>query len=108
MTVSPNKDVKVFIGAPAGPLAAGSGYVDADTLAIYALETRNQFSSFGGVVLWDASAAYGVSLVRRWHLRRVSLHLCTANGNFSASIKRALSDDSTPNSPYKLLKLMSP
>lgn len=61
-TASPNKDVKVYIGAPAGPLAAGSGYVDADTLGNYAQQTRDQYSSFGGIMLWDASQAHGVSL----------------------------------------------
>lgn len=61
-TVSPNKDVKVLIGAPASPLAASSGYVRADTLASCALNTRDQFSSFGGIMLWDASSAHGMSL----------------------------------------------
>ncbi|KAI0303644.1 glycoside hydrolase superfamily [Multifurca ochricompacta] len=75
-TVSPNKNVKVYIGAPAASLAAGSGYVSASTLATYALQTRSQYSSFGGVMLWDASQAY-------------------ANGNFAASIKSALSNGGT-------------
>jgi hypothetical protein len=61
-TVSPNPNVKVYIGAPSDSLAAGLGYVDADTLASYALQTRGQYSSFGGVMLWDASQAYGASL----------------------------------------------
>ena len=61
-TVAVNKDVKVYIGAPASSTAATSGYVDASTLANIALETRSQYSSFGGVMLWDASQAYGSSL----------------------------------------------
>ncbi|KAI0267649.1 glycoside hydrolase superfamily [Gloeopeniophorella convolvens] len=81
-TVSPNKNVKVYIGAPAASLAAGSGYVSASTLGSYALQTRSQYSSFGGVMLWDASQAY-------------------ANGNFAASVKNALSNGggSVPTSP---------
>ncbi|KAI0265502.1 glycoside hydrolase superfamily [Russula aff. rugulosa BPL654] len=71
-TVSPNKDIKIYIGAAASPLAATSGYVDPDTLASCALNMRNQFSSFAGIMLWDASWAY-------------------ANRNYAASIKRALS-----------------
>lgn len=62
-TVSPNKDIKIYIGAPASLLAATSGYVDADTLASCALNIRDQFSSFGGIMLWDASWAHGMSLV---------------------------------------------
>lgn len=58
-TQSPNKDVKVYIGAPGGPLAAGQGYVDVNTLGNIAIDTRNNYSSFGGIMLWDASQAYG-------------------------------------------------
>ncbi|KAN0120794.1 glycoside hydrolase family 18 protein [Russula decolorans] len=73
-TVSPNREIKLYIGAPASSLAASSGYVDADTLASCALNMRDQFSSFGGIMLWDASWAY-------------------TDGNYAASIKRALSGD---------------
>ncbi|KAL0954740.1 hypothetical protein HGRIS_003692 [Hohenbuehelia grisea] len=70
-TVSPNKNVKVYIGAPAAPSAAGSGYVDVNTLANIAKTTRSQFSSFGGIMLWDASQAF-------------------ANGRYDAAIKNAI------------------
>ncbi|KAJ7244624.1 glycoside hydrolase superfamily [Mycena haematopus] len=60
-TVSLNPSVKVFIGAPASSTAAGSGYVDATTLGSIALSTRASFSSFGGIMLWDASQAFGTS-----------------------------------------------
>ncbi|EJF62645.1 glycoside hydrolase [Dichomitus squalens LYAD-421 SS1] len=70
-TVSPNPNVKIYIGAPGSSSAAGSGYVDATTLANIALSTRSQYSSFGGVMLWDASQAY-------------------ANGRFDLAIKNAI------------------
>ncbi|KAF8235605.1 glycoside hydrolase [Tricholoma matsutake] len=57
-TVSPNPNVKIYIGAPASSTAAGSGYVDATTLGNLAQQTRAQYSSFGGIMLWDASQAY--------------------------------------------------
>ncbi|KAK0465287.1 glycoside hydrolase family 18 protein [Desarmillaria tabescens] len=53
-----NPDVKVYIGAPASSTAAGSGYVDIGTLSSIAVQMRNSFPSFGGVMLWDASQAY--------------------------------------------------
>ena len=62
-TVSPNPNVKVYIGAPASTTAAGSGYVDASTITTIIQQTKAQYSSFGGVMLWDASQAYGMSLV---------------------------------------------
>ncbi|KAG8737453.1 Chitinase 1 [Ceratobasidium sp. 414] len=56
--ISPNKNVKIYIGAPAAPRAAGSGYQDIATLQKIALETRSNFPSFGGVMFWDVSQAY--------------------------------------------------
>ncbi|KAK0473249.1 class III chitinase [Armillaria novae-zelandiae] len=53
-----NPDVKVYIGAPASSTAAGSGYVAIGTLSSIAVQMRNSFPSFGGVMLWDASQAY--------------------------------------------------
>ncbi|KAJ6544831.1 glycoside hydrolase family 18 protein [Mycena vulgaris] len=70
-TVSPNRNIKIFIGAPASPSAAGSGYVDAATLGSIALQTRAQYSSFGGIMLWDASQAY-------------------ANGRFDLAVKKII------------------
>ncbi|KAG6811673.1 hypothetical protein H0H92_006328 [Tricholoma furcatifolium] len=57
-TTAINSDVKVYIGAPASSSAAGSGYVDAATLGSIAQATREEYSSFGGIMLWDASQAY--------------------------------------------------
>jgi chitinase len=52
-----HKGVKVFLGVPAGPTAAGSGYVSVDSLA-KVVEYCKGFDSFGGVMMWDASQAY--------------------------------------------------
>lgn len=60
-TTSPNKNIKVYVGAPASSTAAGQGYVDAATLSRIATTMRKNFPSFGGVMLWDASQAYGMS-----------------------------------------------
>ena len=60
-TVSPNKDVKVYIGAPGSPDAAGEGYVSVSTLANDVSDAQETWSSFGGVMLWDADTAYSES-----------------------------------------------
>ncbi|KAF8832616.1 hypothetical protein HHX47_DHR1001995 [Lentinula edodes] len=57
-TTSPNPNVKVFLGAPAASHAAGTGYQDLATLSSYAVQMRQSFPSFGGVMLWDESQAY--------------------------------------------------
>jgi chitinase len=55
-TTSANKNVKVFLGVPAGPSAAGSGYESASSLSAV-IKYSATFSSFGGVMMWDASQA---------------------------------------------------
>ncbi|KAG0701832.1 glycoside hydrolase family 18 protein [Suillus ampliporus] len=70
-TVSPNPNVKVYIGAPASSSAAGSGYVSPSTFTTIIQQTMAQYSSFGGVMLWDASQAY-------------------ANSRYDVSVKNAL------------------
>ncbi|EIW80350.1 glycoside hydrolase family 18 protein [Coniophora puteana RWD-64-598 SS2] len=73
---SPNKNVKVYIGAPASSTAANSGYVDAATLGSILQATKAQYASFGGAMLWDASQAY-------------------ANGRYDQAIKSALGGGSS-------------
>ncbi|RAH48471.1 glycoside hydrolase family 18 protein [Aspergillus brunneoviolaceus CBS 621.78] len=56
-TVSQNKDVRVFVGAPANTAAAGSGYVPISQLQ-QVIQYAKSFKSFGGVMLWDVTQAY--------------------------------------------------
>ncbi|KAI0696937.1 glycoside hydrolase superfamily [Cytidiella melzeri] len=70
-TQSANKNVKVFIGAAASKDAAGTGYVDSTTLANYAADAQAKYSSFGGVMMWDADTAYN-------------------NGQFDKAVKTAI------------------
>lgn len=58
-TKSLNKDVKVYIGALAATdVDDDTGYVPVKTLANYASQAQQQYSSFGGVMLWDVGLAY--------------------------------------------------
>ncbi|KAF9072609.1 glycoside hydrolase superfamily [Rhodocollybia butyracea] len=79
---SPNRNVKVFIGAPAAPAAAGSGYVSPAQLTTIVQQTKASFSSFGGVMLvMDISQA-------------------VANSRYDASAKSALlGGSSAPTAP---------
>jgi Chitinase len=56
--VSKNKDVKVLVGVPAFTTAASTGYIPASELA-KVIEYTKKFESFGGVMMWDATQAYG-------------------------------------------------
>lgn len=55
-TTSKNLDVRVLLGIPGNANAAGSGYVDPTGLASI-VQYCSKFSSFGGVMAWDASQA---------------------------------------------------
>ncbi|CAG8976957.1 hypothetical protein HYALB_00010939 [Hymenoscyphus albidus] len=55
-TVSLNRNVKVFLGIPAA-VGAGAGYISGSALASVIAYSKT-FSSFGGVMIWDASQAY--------------------------------------------------
>lgn len=55
MSNSLNPNVKLFIGAPASPLAAGSGYVSVATLQTIATSIFNSYpQQYGGIMIWDA------------------------------------------------------
>ena len=55
-TLSKNPEVLVFLGVPAGPTAAGSGYTPLEQLKPI-IQYCQGFSSFGGVMMWDMSQA---------------------------------------------------
>lgn len=58
---SANKAVKVFLGVPGGPTAAGAGsYKSAGALGPI-ISFCKTFSSFGGVAMWDASQVFANS-----------------------------------------------
>ncbi|KAF9559002.1 Chitinase 1 [Mortierella alpina] len=55
-TVSLNKNVRILLGVPGGPGAAGSGVIDANQL-VKILGFVQRYSNFGGVMMWDAGIA---------------------------------------------------
>jgi chitinase len=57
-TVSVNKNVRLFVGIPGSPTAAGRGYVPFAQLVTRITPLQN-LPSFGGIMVWDASQAYG-------------------------------------------------
>jgi chitinase len=57
-TKSSNKDVKIYIGVPGAPEATDNGYVDIESLKKAALDAQEKYTSFGGVMLWDAYMSY--------------------------------------------------
>ncbi|KAF9080181.1 Chitinase 1 [Mortierella sp. AD031] len=54
--VSINKNVRVLLGVPGGPGAAGSGVIGASQL-VTILSNIKSYSNFGGVMMWDVGIA---------------------------------------------------
>lgn len=50
-TTSKNKDVKVILGLPGSPTAAGSGYLTFDQIQTTVANVK-KYSSYGGVMFW--------------------------------------------------------
>jgi hypothetical protein len=58
LTESKNPNVKVYLGVPANTGAAGSGYLPISSLTPV-IQYSKKFESFGGVMMWDVTQAYG-------------------------------------------------
>ncbi|OGM47843.1 class III chitinase [Aspergillus bombycis] len=71
-----NKNAKVFLGVPGNKGAAGTGYQPISTVTEI-IQYVKKFSSFGGVMIWDASQVY-------------------ANSGFLSGLRSALGGGSAP------------
>ncbi|KAL4870252.1 glycoside hydrolase superfamily [Aspergillus spectabilis] len=58
LTESKNKHVRVFLGVPANTGAASTGYLPVGSLEPVIAYSKG-FESFGGVMMWDVTQAYG-------------------------------------------------
>ncbi|KAI8338928.1 glycoside hydrolase superfamily, partial [Chlamydoabsidia padenii] len=56
-STSKNKNVKVILGLPGSPTAAGSGYLTFNQIQTTVANVK-KYSSYGGVMFWDASQTY--------------------------------------------------
>ncbi|CCH61165.1 hypothetical protein TBLA_0E01050 [Henningerozyma blattae CBS 6284] len=56
--ISPNPNIKLYLGLPGSATAAGSGYVSDMSSLASVVESISTSSNFGGISLWDASQAF--------------------------------------------------
>lgn len=87
-TGSANQDIKIYIGALAGP--DGTGYVDAGTLASHVEHAQETCTRFGGVALWDATLAVGLYTRMYGQFVRLLTSCLTANDNYHEAVKSTL------------------
>ncbi|KAK9695814.1 Chitinase 2 [Basidiobolus ranarum] len=57
VTQSANKNVKIFLGVPGSAKSASTGYIPAAQVNQVVQSIRSKYSSFGGVMVWDASTS---------------------------------------------------
>ncbi|KAF9161836.1 Chitinase 1 [Actinomortierella ambigua] len=57
-STSVNKDVRVLLGVPGGPGAAGSGIIESTQLNTVLADLVARYDHFGGVMMWDAGIAH--------------------------------------------------
>ncbi|KAK8169827.1 glycoside hydrolase superfamily [Phyllosticta citrichinensis] len=90
---SPNKNVKVLLGIPASSTAAGSGYLEPTALAPVIPYVKN-FSSMGGVMMWDASQA----LSNKDFLAQVAGELDTSSAQSTSAATSAVASSTGTSS----------
>ncbi|KAI9280847.1 glycoside hydrolase superfamily [Umbelopsis sp. AD052] len=91
-TQSKNPDVKIYLGVPGSTSAASSGYVPYNTLTGTIDSLKSQYSSFGGVMMWDASQAYSNTEVSPNFATAVSSYL---HGGQASQVNNNLKTSST-------------
>lgn len=98
--VSPNKDIKLFIGLPGSPTAAGSGYVSDLGLLSQRVQEVQGLGHFGGFSVWDASQAFsniidGQSYAN--HLKQILLDNTNGSNNDDGSSSGSASTSTSAN-----------
>ncbi|KAF7728445.1 Chitinase 1 [Apophysomyces ossiformis] len=106
-TKSVNKDVKLYVGVPGSPTAASSGYASIDTMKSTIDSLQKQYPSFAGVMMWDASQAYGnrdgsphyAAAISQILKSNKKYHRSTSTGPGSTSSSTSSKPSTTKNQP---------
>ncbi|CAR25251.1 chitinase [Lachancea thermotolerans CBS 6340] len=57
-SISPNSNIKLYLGLPGSSTAAGSGYISDLSLIKSTVQSISGSNNFGGIMLWDASQGF--------------------------------------------------
>ncbi|ODV63188.1 glycoside hydrolase family 18 protein [Ascoidea rubescens DSM 1968] len=60
--ISKNENVKIYLGLPGSNESAVSGFIDNSTLLENRINQAKKNSSFGGVMVWDASTSFNTTI----------------------------------------------
>ncbi|KAG0659727.1 Chitinase 1 [Monosporozyma unispora] len=70
-TVSPNSNIKLFLGLPGSPTAAGSGFISDLNLLQNTVNTIKTTKNFGGIAIWDASQGFSYQVEGKNYIENV-------------------------------------
>ncbi|CAB4255858.1 similar to Saccharomyces cerevisiae YLR286C CTS1 Endochitinase, required for cell separation after mitosis [Maudiozyma barnettii] len=82
--ISPNSNIKLYLGLPGSATAAGSGYISDLSVLKTTIEKISTFANFGGVSLWDASQAFNNDIDGETYIHAVK-SLLDDNVSFSSA-----------------------
>ncbi|CCE65242.1 hypothetical protein TPHA_0K01080 [Tetrapisispora phaffii CBS 4417] len=96
-SVSPNSNIKLYLGLPASSTAASTGYIsDMDVLASV-ISSISTSPNFGGISLWDASQGFANKIEGTNYIEEMKI-LLNANASNTTSTSVASSTSTTATS----------
>lgn len=98
-TVSPNPNIKLFLGLPGSPTAAGSGFISDLTLLQNTVNTIKTTKNFAGIAIWDASQAYSYQVDGKSYIENVENILKKAKPATSSTTSTSSAKTTTTLSP---------
>ena len=102
--VSPNSNIKLFLGLPGSPTAAGSGFISDLTLLKETIDSIKENENFGGVSIWDASQGFSYEIDGTNYIENIEALL---NDNSSTSSSTSSSSSSSTSSKVTSTSLSS-
>lgn len=106
-TVSPNSNIKIYLGLPGAASAAGSGYISDLSLIKSTVQTMASSQNFGGIMLWDASQGFTNTVDDATYVAQMKKILKENTGSSSAPTTAVPSSTSTAVSSSTSVSIQS-
>lgn len=96
--VSPNPDIKLFLGLPGSPTAANSGFISNLDSLKETIDSIKKYENFGGISIWDASQGYSYEIDGENYIENIENLLNDSTFSTSSSTTSSSSSTSIPTS----------
>ncbi|QLQ82148.1 hypothetical protein HG537_0G04030 [Torulaspora globosa] len=94
-SVSPNKNIKLYLGLPGSATAASSGYISDLSLLEDTISKISSSGNFGGVAMWDASQAFSNQINGQSYVSHVKSILSNCIGGSTTTALTTTSSTTT-------------